>query len=277
MQEFARTLLYSVRERVAEIQFATVATLLLVTRHNIGFDMHSPCDRVKQKGPVCAELLQRMPLEQFEQTRIGNQPGFDDLGQPGAKFAFGQGLQQRKVAQHEIRLVEGAHHILVSLEIHAVFAADTRIHLRQQRRGHEAERQSAHIGRSDETGNIGHDSAAETEDERTAVGPERQQFAVKLLGRGQRFVRLAQSDQAVIVRADDRTVGMENMFVRNDNHALAFGQIVLERVDHVADHDPRRALARTLNLNGLFHINVFKGLSTRKDKFSPFISYLCNR
>ena len=86
-----------------------------------------------------------------------------------------------QVAQHQPRLVERADEVLARLEVHADFAADGAVHLREQRGRHLHERQAAQVGRRHETRQIAHHAAAERDDEGLAFQPLRGQLVVARL------------------------------------------------------------------------------------------------
>jgi hypothetical protein len=69
-----------------------------------------------------------------------------------------------------LRLVERADHVLAERMIDARLAADRRIDLRQQRRGHLDERHAAHVAGGRETGHVADHAAAECDQRRLAIG-----------------------------------------------------------------------------------------------------------
>ena len=78
--------------------------------------------RVIASVSSCGSLrkhLERVVFEQFEKFPVGDQSGFDDLGHPGTETPRSGSVRSiERVAQHEIGLIEGSYHILVSFEIH---------------------------------------------------------------------------------------------------------------------------------------------------------------
>ena len=57
-----------------------------------------------------------------------------------------------------------ANQIFPGLQVHADFAADGTVHLREQRGGHLHERDAPQVGRGDEAREIAHDAAAQRDD-----------------------------------------------------------------------------------------------------------------
>ena len=93
------------------------------------------------------------------------------LGQTRPELPVGEAGEQLGVAEDEFRLVEDSDDVLVSVEVHAVFAADARIDLCEEGSGQESETDAPHVGGGDKTGDVGHDAAAHTDDEGAPVGP----------------------------------------------------------------------------------------------------------
>ena len=118
---------------------------------------------------------------------IGQQEGLEHLCCSAAQFARRQRLQEFRVDIHEFRLAEGADHVLVAVEIHAVLAADGGVDLGQQRRGNKTEAQAACVDGSHEAGDVGGDAAAHANQERITVGLLFEQLGDETFHRSERL------------------------------------------------------------------------------------------
>ncbi len=63
---------------------------------------------------VAGQQVVQVGFDPVEEGRIGDRPVLDDLGQPGAQLARRQRAQRVQVANHALRLVEGADHVLAA-------------------------------------------------------------------------------------------------------------------------------------------------------------------
>ena len=63
-----------------------------------------------------------------------------------------------------------------------------------------------------------------------------------------------QADQTIVVPVDDLLVTAVYIPVGDDNNPFAFGQVIVERVDHVAYDHLRRLPFPAFNLDHLFHV-----------------------
>ena len=83
-------------------------------------------------------------FHQLEDRRIADDAVLHRLEQAGAILALRQRRQHIGINQHRQRLMEGANQVLARRKIHAGFAADRRVHLRQQSCWDLHHRHSAH-------------------------------------------------------------------------------------------------------------------------------------
>ena len=95
----------------------------------------------------------------------------DDLGQPGAEFPVGQGVECVGINEYQLRLVERADQVLALRVINAGFSANRGIDLRQQRRRHLDEIYAAHVAGGGETGDVANNAAAERNHGDITIGP----------------------------------------------------------------------------------------------------------
>ena len=181
-------------QRMAQIELAPLAPLPLVASDDVGLD---PDGGRNEGAELLRSLAQRRkgtPLERSEEVAVGNERRLDHLGQSGPELPVGQRAQHRGVADDEVWLGEAARHVLVSGHVHAVLAADARVDLGQQRGGHEAEAQAAHVGRGDEPRHVGDDAAPDPQDEGRTVGPQVDEPLVEFADRAERLRGLALTD-----------------------------------------------------------------------------------
>ena len=252
-----RALLDGVGQRMPQVELAAVARLVLVAFDNIGLDADRGGNSVRKQVGIGAQGLKRDVFDPGEKIGVGDDGRLDDLGKPRAEFPVGERAQHFGIADHEARLFEGSGHILVPVHIHAVLAAHAGVHLPQQGGRDESERQSAHVSRRGETRHVGHDAAAEADEERRAVGSSGEQLAIELACRPECFVGLAQTDQAVVVAVDDFLVQAVDVRVRHDHDLAVRRQIVLQRVDRVSDHHSRGRVRSAPDLDDLLHGRQF--------------------
>ncbi len=106
---------------------------------------------------------------QAKNAGVAEQAVFGDLGIAGAEFARRQRVEQRRVGDHQDRLMKGADQVLAVPRIDAGLAADRGVDLRQQRRRHLHEIDAAAHARRGEAGEIADDAAAERNREIAAL------------------------------------------------------------------------------------------------------------
>ena len=115
----------------------------------------------------------------------------DGFGPAGAQLPLGQGLEYRHVGQDELRLVEGSDEVLALGKIYGRLAADSGVHHREQAGRHLREGETSQIGRRDESGEVANDSAADSEDQVTALSLETSEPRVDVLRGRERLVLLS--------------------------------------------------------------------------------------
>ena len=163
---------------VAEIQNGAQAVVALVLRHHPGLDLATAFDGVGQRTGVARHQGTDVGLNPVQKRQVGNRAVFDDFGQPGADFALCQGVNGVQIAHHQQRLVKRADHVLAHWVVDGGFAADRRVHLRQQRGGHLHKGHAAHVAGSSKAGHVADHPATEREQYGFAVAAVAEQ-AVK--------------------------------------------------------------------------------------------------
>ena len=128
--------------------------------------------------------------------RVAQEGVLGDLAPTAGPLAWREGRERLGVAQHGVRLPEGADQVLALGQVHPRLAADGRVDLGQQRGGHVDVRGAPVVGGGGEPGHVGHDAAAHGDDH---VGPgeaEGGEAPGQRLDRGQRLGLLAVGDEA---------------------------------------------------------------------------------
>ena len=121
-------------------------------------------DRVLARRPTGKHFLP-VRFKPSEKSRVADQAVFDDFGIAGAELARRKGIEQRRIRDHQDRLMEGADEILAMARIDRGLAANRRINLRKQRGRHlHVVEAAAHHG-GGEAGKIADDAAAERDHE----------------------------------------------------------------------------------------------------------------
>jgi hypothetical protein len=108
-------------------------------------------------------------LQPCEEIRIRDQSVFGDLGIARTHDAKRQGVEQRRVRDHQDRLMESADQVLAMARVDGGLAADGRIHLRQQRCRHLHIIDAAPHSGGGESGEIADNAAAERHHEIAAL------------------------------------------------------------------------------------------------------------
>jgi len=143
--------------------------------------------------------------------------------------------------------MERADHVLAERMVDRGLAADRRVDLREQRRGHLHARDAAQVDRRREAGHVADHAAAERDDRRRAIGPELEETRQEVAQRLQALVLLAVGDQhdvgrdagLVERRAQRRQVVRGNDRVGDDDRPA---RVARQHVAHpgerpAADHD----------------------------------------
>ena len=179
----AQARLDRVAEGVAEVQNSAQAALALVAADHLRLDLAGALHRLRQRRLVARAQPLDAGLDPGEELGIGDRAVLDDLGQSRRELALGQRVERVEVADHTHRLVERADHVLAQRVVDRGLAADRRVDLRQQRRGHLHEGHAAHVAGRGEAGHVADHAAAQREQHRPAVAGGAQQRVVDALER----------------------------------------------------------------------------------------------
>ena len=188
-----------VRERVPEVQLDAVAVLVRVTEADGGLECRARAD-LRFGGEVPERLAQ-------EQTRL------HDLGEAVPPLLLRERVEKRRVDQGPRRPVERADEVLALAQVHSHLAADRRVHLTDERRGHGDPVDAAEVRRGDEAGEIGRGAASDGGKRRRALDRERMP---ETFGFGHRLRRLARRNG--VGRRD--IVELGHAHVRDDGVSL---------------------------------------------------------
>lgn len=155
---------------VAEIENAAQVTFEGIAVDDVGFQADGSVDQaveVRRGSTGKVSLRETAP-----ETGVVDAEDLEGFDQAVAHLRFGESGQEVVVADNDAGGAEHADDILDSEKIDGRLAADGRIHLADQGRGHGGIRNSAHIERGRETGQVGDDTAADGEEQRAAVSVE---------------------------------------------------------------------------------------------------------
>jgi hypothetical protein len=204
---------------MAEVEFAPLAALPLVVRDDVGLHANRGRNHVGEQVVVTAQPREGRPLDPGEEIGIGDDGRLDRLGQPGPEVAVGERAQQRRIADDEFGLGEGPGHVLVSVDVHPVLAADARVDLPEQRRGDEPEPQAPHVSRRGEARHVGDDAAADGQHEGRPVDAQFDEPAVDPLHAPERLAPLARADEHRIVTLREGAPVPRDVRVDDRDHA----------------------------------------------------------
>ena len=221
-------------EGMTQIELAAFAVLALVAADDGGFEPHGVYHDLVHRLRVGTQPFESRPFDQLEERLVADDSGFDRFRQSGANLPKRQRREERRVADDELRLGEDARHILISVEIDAVLAADARIDVSQQRGRDEPERSAAHIHRRDESRDIGHDAASDAQQKRRTVGAAADQLAANRLDGLQCLVLFARlhADRIAALEKFGTTAG--DIAIRQYDHPSCRQQMrqLLDRTSH---------------------------------------------
>ena len=116
-------------------------------------------------------------LHELKDAGTEDDTRFQRLVETGAKFALRQCRQHLRVHQHEFGLIKGAHQIFSRREIYARLATNRGVHLREKCCGNLHKTDAAHVNTGEKSGNVSHNSAAEGDEYRVAIGLELDELA----------------------------------------------------------------------------------------------------
>ena len=129
--------------------------LLEVADHDVDLDLHRPLHQLAQHRAVGGERGGIGGLDELQDARVGDEAALDDLAQPRDQVGARQRLQQRQVAEHPGRLVEGADEILAGGGVDAGLAAHGGVDHGQQRGRHVHDRHAPQPAGGDPAAEVG--------------------------------------------------------------------------------------------------------------------------
>ena len=168
---------------------------LFVARNHFGFDAHRIANHAVHYIRRVRQDALRLAAHQPEQIGVGDHAMLDDFEQAGAIFALRQRVQHGWIDDHRQRLMKAADQVLAGGQVHAGFAADGRVHLRQQRGGNLNHRNPAHEDGGQESGDVGENAAAECDDDAGAVSAARDHLLGQRLHFRQALARFAAGEK----------------------------------------------------------------------------------
>ena len=171
-------------EGVAEVEDGAQPAFAFVLAHHPRLDLAAAAHGMGQRIGVARQQIVEVGFDPGEELDVGDRPVLDDLGQPGAQLAQRQRAQRVQVADHALRLVERADHVLADRVVDGGLAAHRRIHLRQQRGRHLHERHAAHVARGGKAGHVADHPAAQREEHGLAVAAVAEQAVEDQVERG---------------------------------------------------------------------------------------------
>ena len=163
------SLLQRVSHGVAGVQDRAAARLALVfatTSALISTLRRTRCSRVAGSRRTSASALVSI---QPKYSRSAISPCFTASASPRAVFAVRQGSEHQRVGYHRDRRVEGADEVLALGGVHSGLAAHRGVQHREQGGRYLEERDAAHVGRGDESGEVAGDAAAQRHERAVAA------------------------------------------------------------------------------------------------------------
>ena len=213
---------------------------------------------MRQRLRVARHQRVEVIVDPVEKRHVRNRAVFDDLGQARAHFALGQGLQGVEVADHAVRLVKRANHVLANGVVDGGFTAHRRVHLREQGRGHLHKGDATHVASGGKPSHVAHHAAAQSEQHGFAVSALAQQGVKNEVERLPVFVAFAVGqDHGVHVavaprqsRGQTLRVERTHRVVGDDESGAGLGQIgpSTGRVEQLAAN--QNGVAAIAQING---------------------------
>ena len=250
-----RRRLEGMAEGVAEIEQRAIAGLALVARDDLGLHAAAGGDRMLARRAGAGEDVVGIGLEPGEEAGIAEQAVFGDLRIAGAELARRKGIEQRRVGDHQDRLVEGADQIFAVARIDRGLAADRGIDLGQQGGRHLDVIEAAPHRGGAKAREVAHHPAAESNDDVAALELRGDQRLAHALEHGEALGALARRHADVgrrhIGGGEPRLRGRQQQLLDigvGDDRGLGAGlerlQATPERAEQPApDHDVIRARA----------------------------------
>ena len=154
-------------EGMAEVEDSADSLLAFVAPHDVALDRDAAAHRIKHGLAGLATGLDELrycPCHAVEKRGVGDDAVLEHLGEAGAQFRAGEGLEHERIDDHRAGLVEGANEVLAGGNVHPGLAAHRRVDHREEGGRHMGHRDAAHVGGGNEAGEVGGDSAAQRDD-----------------------------------------------------------------------------------------------------------------
>src|SRR5262245_2432540 len=155
---------------VSEVKDAAQIRLSIVRRNYLSLYSDRVEDNSFQRLAIAAQDLLRFLRHKVEELSVTNNSALQSFKQSGAKLALLQGREHLRIHQYHARLMKGSYQVLARFKVDSSLAADAGIYLGQQGRGNLYDRHTTQKDRSQKTGAIADDPAAQSDYPGGAVG-----------------------------------------------------------------------------------------------------------
>ena len=149
--------LYSVSDRVAEIQYFADAALALILFDYVFLDHERRGDHFLE---IERSSARRIVLKHGKEDRIRDQSCLDSLREAAGLLSVGQRIERVGVDQHFAGLPESADNVLDAAQVHRGLAAYGTVHLRQNCSRNIVKVNASHIAGRRETAQVSDNAAA---------------------------------------------------------------------------------------------------------------------
>ena len=211
--------LESVTDGVPEVEECALAALPLVGRDDAGLQPHRAFDQGRESGGIARRRAFQVALAPLEQLAALEQRAFHHLGEPAPDLALRKGREELRVANHEPRLVEGAHQVLSGAEVGSRLSAQPGIDLGQQRRRHAHPGHAAQVQRGRQTRQIGQYAPADGDDVPVPPHPSRREGLAHDVDLGERLAGLGYGSRDRV--AELRAQGTQLVLLQQEEPGIA--------------------------------------------------------
>ena len=158
-----------VAESVSEIEDHTQAGFALVDADDFGFHRDRCCNDAIECSGVAGKDFFAIGFEEAEKVGIANNSGFDALEESGAEFTRRQSRENVSISEDSDGLMEAADEVFSGGEIDSGLSADSRVDLREERRGNLDVGDSPHVDCGEKASHIADYASAKGDEKRRAV------------------------------------------------------------------------------------------------------------
>ena len=176
------------------IENGPLVRLPLVECHDPGLELAATPDGLGGGVRVEIEQFGDVGFEPGEEGLVHRDGGLDHLGQTCAKFAPGQSVEDGRVDEHGLGLVERPDEVFSRFEVDGGLASDRAVHAREHRGGKLDAADASHVGGGGKPRQVPHHSPAERDDGGVAVHVEGDKPVPEFFERGNGFRPLAGGD-----------------------------------------------------------------------------------